>query len=79
MTHRLDTIPLPATEARCTGLFCERKMKCARYLAVIPKGGKIGDLGRDVIWCMDFVSLQDLRDSAKIKPAAPAKDWIGHD
>jgi hypothetical protein len=77
MTHRLDTIPLLANEARCTGLFCERKMKCARYLAAIPKGGKIGDLGRDVIWCMDYISLQSLRDSAKIKPQAPAKDWIG--
>jgi hypothetical protein len=77
MTHRLDTIPLPASEARCTGLFCERKMKCARYLAVIPKGSKLADLGRDVIWCMAYISLQSLKDSAKIKPAAPPKDWIG--
>lgn len=79
MTHRLDTIPLPASETRCTGLYCERKMQCARYLAAIPKGGKLGDLGRDVIWCMEFVSLQQLRDSAKIKPAPPApKEWIGN-
>ena len=78
MTHRLDTIPLPADATRCTGLFCERKMTCARYLAAIPKGGKLNDFARDVIWCMAYISLQSLKDSAKIKPAAPPKDWIGN-
>jgi len=78
MTHRLDTIPLPADATRCTGLFCERKMTCARYLAAIPKGGKLGDLGRDSIWCMDYLSPQEVRDSAKIKPDNPAKQWIGN-
>lgn len=79
MTHRLDTIPLAEAEPRCTGLFCERKMRCARYLAAVPKYGTLGDLGRDLIWCMQFVSLQELRDSAKIKPGNPApKEWIGN-
>ena len=77
MTHRLDTIPLPADATRCTGLFRERKMTCARYLAAIPKGGTLRDFARDVIWCMAYISLQSLKDSAKIKPAAPPKDWIG--
>lgn len=77
MTHRLDTIPLPAAEPRCTGLFRERKMTCARYLAAIQKGGKLNDFARDVIRCMAYISLQSLKDSAKIKPAAPPKDWIG--
>ena len=78
MTHRLDTIPLPADATRCTGLFCERKMTCARYLAAIPKGGTLRDFARDAIWCMAYISLQSLKDSAKIKPATPPKDWIGN-
>ena len=78
MTHRLDTIPLPADATRCTGLFFERKMTCARYLAAIPKGGTLRDFARDVIWCMAYISLQSLKDSAKIKPDNPAKQWIGN-
>jgi len=52
-------------------------MTCARYLAAIPKGGTLRDFARDVIWCMAYISLQSLKDSAKIKPATPPKDWIG--
>ena len=30
------------------------------------------------VWCMAYISLQSIKDSAKIKPVAPAKDWIGN-
>lgn len=79
MTHRLDTIPLPADKERCQPKHCERKMTCARYLAAIPKhGASMADFSNGVIWCMAYISVQSLKDSAKIKPAAPAKDWIGN-
>lgn len=80
MSHRLDTIPLPADKARCPGAHCERKMTCARYLAAIPKqGATMNDFSINSIWCMAYISLQSLKDSAKIKPAAPApKEWIGN-
>ena len=80
MTHRLDTIPLPADKARCHPKACSQKMTCARYLAAIPKhGAAMQDFSLGAgVWCMAYISLQSIKDSAKIKPVAPAKDWIGN-
>jgi len=38
----------------------------------------MNDFSINSIWCMAYISLQSLKDSAKIKPQAPAKDWIGN-
>lgn len=48
MTHRDPYVYLAPDEVRCAPLECNRKLSCARYMALIGSA-PVADLGRDVV------------------------------
>lgn len=73
--HRRDTVPLPASEARCAP--ADRgpaRTKCARYLATLPHGATPADFSATgcTALCEHFISNLALSQRANPRPRKEA-------
>lgn len=74
--HRTDRVFLPADVTRCEPANpCPQRGHCARYLAELPRYGRLMGHGLPVAYpCREFLSAEAARLSRPVPIARPVKD-----